>query len=205
MRADDGCYTAVEVPAEGDFLGRSFGMEVDEDDLCLDLLQKFVGEAEGVVAGSHEDAALQVDHGVVGAIFLAFEHSPAWQTRGEICRAQQSPRRAMRIAVCHLEVFDDFALIPDVIAGRHDIDAEIEEFVREWRRDTEPGSGIFAVGDHQIDGMLLYEFRQAVLDDGSSGTAKNVADEENVQESRSQVLGVRSRERQNRCRELAKL
>ena len=64
----------------------------------------------------------------------------------------------MRIAVRHLEVFDDLALVPDVIAGGHDVDPEIEQLVRELRSDAEPGGGIFAVGNDQIDGILLDEF-----------------------------------------------
>jgi hypothetical protein len=52
---------------------------------------------------------------------------------------------------------------------------------------------------------LFYEFGKAVLDDVSPRASKNVTDEENVQRSRSQVLGVRSQGQQDRRRELAEL
>ncbi len=169
-------------------------MEVDEDYLSLDLLQKFVGEPEGIVAGSHKDASLEIDYGVAGAIFLTFIHSPARHTRWKICGTQQPSRGTVRVVIRHLEVFDDLALVPDVIAGRHNVDAEIKEFVREPWRDAESRCRILAISDDQIDGVLLYQPWQAVLYDRSPRAAKNVTDEENVQEAglRCQVSGLRN-------------
>jgi hypothetical protein len=89
----------------------------------------------------------------------------------------------MRIAVGHLEVFDNLAFIPDVVAGRHDVDAEIEELFGERGSDSKAGRGIFAVGDDEVDRVLPSKFRKAVFYDRSSGTAKNVADEKNFQGS----------------------
>src|SRR6266850_6200924 len=192
MRADDRSHTSVEVPSEGNFLGSSFGMKVDEDNFGFDLLQKLVDEPERIVAGAHEYASLEIDNRVTGAILLSLVHSPSRHTSRKICRTQQSPRGTVRIAVRHLEVFDDFALVPDMVSSRHDVDAKIEKFVRKRWCDAESGSGILAVGDNQIDRVLLYQPWQAVLDDGPPRAAKNVTDEENVQEAglRSQVSGT---------------
>lgn len=87
----------------------------------------------------------------------------------------------MRITIRHLKVFDNLALVPDMITGGHHVDPEIEQFFRQGRRDSEPCRGIFAIGNHQIDGVLLAEFRQPVLYDRSSRTAKNVTDKKNFQ------------------------
>ena len=85
----------------------------------------------------------------------------------------------MLVAVGDLEIVDDFALVPDVIAGGDYIDAQFEQFFGERRSDAEAAGRIFAVGDHEIDGVIFHEPRQAVLDDVSPGTAENVANEEN--------------------------
>ena len=68
VRADDGGEASVEIPTEGYFFAAGFAMEVEEDDfgggLAGDLGEELVGFAEGVVAGGHEDSALEVHDGV---------------------------------------------------------------------------------------------------------------------------------------------
>ena len=71
----------------------------------------------------------------------------------------------MLVAVGRLKVVNNLAFVPDVVAGGHHVDAEIEEFFGERRRDAEAGRGVFAVGDYQIDGVLLNQRRQAVFRD----------------------------------------
>ena len=44
-----------------------------------------------------------------------------------------------------------------MIAGGDDIDAQFEQFFGERRSDAETGSGIFSVGDDQIDGVLFHQ------------------------------------------------
>ena len=89
----------------------------------------------------------------------------------------------MRVAVRHLEVFDDLAFIPDVIAGSHHVDAQIEELFGQRRRDAESGGSIFAVGNDEIDGVLLAQFREAIFYDRPAGAPKNVTDKKNFQDS----------------------
>ncbi len=86
----------------------------------------------------------------------------------------------MAVAFDHLEVVDDFALVPDVVAGGDYVDVEFEQFFRECRSDPEAGRGIFAVGDDQIDGAIAHNLRQLFLDDVPSGPSENVANEENT-------------------------
>jgi len=88
----------------------------------------------------------------------------------------------MRITIRHLEVFDDFAFIPDVISGGHHIDAKIEKLFRQRGRDSKPSRRIFAVGDDQIDVVLLAQFRQAIFYDRPPGAPKNVTNKENFQD-----------------------
>ncbi len=47
-------------------------MHVDEDDLGAGFLHELIRHAKGIVVRSHEDAALQIDHGVWDAILAAF-------------------------------------------------------------------------------------------------------------------------------------
>ena len=68
----------------------------------------------------------------------------------------------MRITVGHLEVFDDLAFVPDVISGRHNVNAQIEKLLRQRRRDSETSRGILAVGDDEIDGVTLAIAREAL-------------------------------------------
>ncbi len=110
----------------------------------------------------------------------------------KICRPQQTARRTVRVAVRHLEVIDDFTFVPDVISGGHHVDAQIEKFFRQGRRDSEAGRGIFAVGDNQVHGVLLAKIRQAILYDRPPGAPKNVTDKKNFQKIRSQVSGLRA-------------
>jgi hypothetical protein len=70
-----------------------------------------------------------------------------------------------------------------VIAGSHNIDAKVEKFVGKRWRDAKTSSRVLAIGNYKVDGVLLYQSRQAVLDDGPPRAAKNVTDEENVQKA----------------------
>jgi hypothetical protein len=42
-----------------------------------------------------------------------------------------------------------------VISGGHHVNAQIEKLFRQWRRDSEASRSIFAIGDDEIDGVLL--------------------------------------------------
>ncbi len=85
----------------------------------------------------------------------------------------------MLVAVGALKVVDDFPLVPDVVAGGDDIDAQVEKFFRQRWRDTETAGGVLSIADDEINGVLLHQSGQAVLDDVAPGPAENVAYEEN--------------------------
>jgi hypothetical protein len=65
-----------------------------------------------------------------------------------------------------------------VIAGGDDVDAEFEKFLGDLRSDTEAAGGVLAVGDGEIDRVLLPQLGQALVHDGPAWPAKNVSDEE---------------------------
>ena len=77
-------------------------------------------------------------------------------------------------------VFEDLALVPDVVAGGDDVGAEIKEFFCDGRGDAEASGGVFAVDDEEIDGVGLKDVGQMFADDVATGGAKDVADEEDI-------------------------
>src|SRR5580692_3982084 len=86
----------------------------------------------------------------------------------------------MRIPVGGVEVIDDLALIPDMVAGRENVNAHLEKIFGQGRGDAETGRCVLSIGKHEINSVLFYESRQAILDDGSSRPAKNVTDKKNA-------------------------
>jgi hypothetical protein len=86
----------------------------------------------------------------------------------------------MRIPVGGVEVVNDLALIPDMVAGRKNVNAYLEQVLGQRRGDAEAGGCVLSVGEHEINGVLFYENRQAILDDSSSRSAKNVTNKKNA-------------------------
>ena len=61
------------------------------------------------------------------------------------------------------DVVERFLLVPDVIAGRHHVDAPVEQLVADLARDAEAGGGVLGVGDDEVDAV--------VVDDAGAGRA----------------------------------
>ena len=53
----------------------------------------------------------------------------------------------MAVGGDRLHVFDDFFLVPDVVAGGEHVGAEVKELVGRGRRDAEAAGGVFGI-DH---------------------------------------------------------
>jgi hypothetical protein len=81
-----------------------------------------------------------------------------------------------------------------MIAASEDVDSVMEKFVGQARRDAEPGSGIFTVGDDQIDFFLGHDVGQTVANDLASWRANDVTDEENTHGWSLQMMGRCSKE-----------
>ena len=178
--AEDGGDAAIEIPAEGLLFARGLGVEIDEDDLGGDFGEELVGFAEGVVAGGHEDAALEVEDGVLGAVIEgALVAAEAYGGGGVVAGTEQAAGALVRGGE-DAHVVEDFALIPDVVAGGDDVGAEIEEFLGERGRDAEAAGRIFTVDDEEVDGVGSKQVGQVGLDDAAAGGAEDIADEENI-------------------------
>ena len=128
------------------------------------------GRAEGILDRRHVGAALQVQDSVAHAVFCAaHEQAAAGRTFGEIRGTQQA--RLVR------EKFQDLFPVPDVVASGDDFDATGKQIFGDPRRDAEARSGIFAVGDAEIDLALGEDVREPVVNDFAAGRAHDVADE----------------------------
>src|SRR5579862_2234013 len=140
-------------------------MKVDEDHFGFDVLQQFVGGAKGIVVGGHENAPLKIDHGVRNALFRALIHTPTRHVRGVVRRTQQAAGRAVLVAVGTLKIIDDLALVPDVVAGGDDIDAQFEQVFRQRTGNAETAGRVFSISDDEIDGAVFNQPGQTIFDD----------------------------------------
>lgn len=77
-------------------------------------------------------------------------------------------------------VFEDLALVPDVVAGGDDVGTEIEELFGDGGRDAEASGGVFAVDDEEIDGVGFEDVREVFADDVAAGGAKDIADKKDI-------------------------
>src|SRR5208283_5438479 len=113
-----------------------------------DLLQQFVGYAEGIVIAGHENASLQIDDAIIHAAARArLVPAEAGRAHGIVGRPQQASRQRTFVAVGRIHVLDDLALVPDVVAGGDDIDAELEQLFGNLRSDPEAAGGILTISD----------------------------------------------------------
>ena len=75
---------------------------------------------------------------------------------------------------------DDLALVPDVVAGGHAVDAHGQELVADLPGDPEAAGGVLDVGDAVVDVVLAEDDGQRLLHDGAPGAADDVADDQDV-------------------------
>ena len=154
-------------------------MEVDDDDARLGAQRVDLAERHGkrIVEGRHEDASHEVDDANRLAGARPAEITAAARDAGrEVRRAQQLrlPR----------DVVEDFLLVPDVIAGGHDVDAVPEDGIGNVAGDAEARGRVLDVGDHEVDVALLDERRDGPLRDLASRLAEDVSDEQDAHVSR---------------------
>ena len=77
-------------------------------------------------------------------------------------------------------VFEDLALVPDVVAGGDDMGAEVEELFCDGGGDAEAAGGVFSVDDQEIAGVGFEDMGQVFADDVATGGAKDIADKKDV-------------------------
>ena len=133
-------------------------------------------DGERIVERRHEDAAHDVDDAdrLAGA-GAADDAAAAGDAGGEVRGSQQS--RFAR------DVLQDLLLVPDVIAGRHDVDAVAEDRVGDVAGHAESRGRILDVGDDEVDVALLDERGDGAPRDLTPGLAEDVANEKDVHRS----------------------
>ncbi len=189
MRSDHRRGSSIQIPTHGDFLAGGFRMHVDEDEVYVRRKpgELAVGLAEWVIDSRQKGAALKIQHRVLNAVFGGAAEKPAaWAAIRKIRGAQQA-----RLVG---QVIHDFAAVPAVIAAGEDVDSVVEKFVGQARGDAESGSGIFAIGDDQIDFFLGHDVGETVANDLASWRANDVTDEENTHAGSVQMKGCGSKE-----------
>ena len=128
-------------------------------------------DAERIVDRRHEDAAHHVDDADLVAVLRARDQRPAAGHAVRIVRGPQQPRLD-RDVVQHL------FLVPDVIAGRHHVDAGLEDGVADFARHAEAARRIFRVGHDEVDLVAFDQRPQRPHDEVAADLAKDVTDEE---------------------------
>ena len=143
---DDPRDPAIEVPANRYFFTGRLRMEVDKDDGCF-CAQPFhfrVEGGEGIFERRlNERAALGIDDGDFALRGFEDDTSLPWGSGWVIERAQHAGFPG--------HVIDDFSLIPNVVATRHDSRSGAHQADRQFRSDPPSGRGIFAIHDREID------------------------------------------------------
>ena len=135
-----------------------------------------VGFFKGIVIGSQENTALHVQDGKFHAILGgAHVQAGAWIGFGKIGGSQQA--RLVR------DKIENFFAVPTVIAAGEHVDAVLQQFLRNTRGDAESRGGVFAVGNDQVDVLVLDEVGEPVTNNLAAGRPHDVADEENAHET----------------------
>src|SRR3990172_9637946 len=173
VRADYSAYPAVEVVAHRDLFAGGLRVHIHDDDWAISQSrQGLVDPPERTVQLSpHERASHQIDHGQA----VVPVHTAPW---GAFWVVQRPHYR--RVAV---QDGIDLAFLPDVVAGRHDIDAGLEQLVRRPQREAPPARGVLHVRDDEIDASSAAYLRQQRGDGAPAQLADNVADYEDLQGS----------------------
>src|SRR5450432_621044 len=181
MGSDHGGYATIKIPAHGHFLRCGLGVEIQKNNFGCDLLQYLVGLAEGIIIVLHEDAALQIDHGIGLALAcLAFIPADAGYAFRIICGTQHPSNAAGGVGVGRLEILHNLALVPDVIAGGEHVAAEVKKLVGDLGSEPEAARGVFRVGDNKVNLVSFHYVREMVMDDFAPGTTEDVTDKENL-------------------------
>src|SRR5207249_4122562 len=77
------------------------------------------------------------------------------------------------------EVRKDFLLVPDVVAGSQDSDAQAEQFLDQGGRDPKARGGVFPIRQNQVRRILLHQPRQDFLDRATARLTEDVPNKEN--------------------------
>ena len=177
---EHGGDAAVEVPAERDLFAGGLGMDVEKYNLGCDLAEKFVGFAEGIIAGRHEDASLKIHDCVrLSVRKLTLVKAKAGCADRIVGRAEDAAAAFVRIGR-HGHVFEDLALVPNMVPRGDDMGAHIEDLFSNRGGNAEATGSVLAIDDEEVDRIGLENVWKVLAYDVATGRAEDVADEKDV-------------------------
>src|SRR6185436_288050 len=116
-----------------------------------------------IVDADHEHAAHHIDDADRDAAGCSRQVAAiAGHARREVGGTEQ-PRLGAN-------VIDRLLAVPNVIAGRHDFDAPIEQLIADLPGDAESGGGVLDVGDDEVDLVVLAQRGQASSNQLATGS-----------------------------------
>ncbi len=163
----------VQIPSHRHLLAGHFRVEIHEPHLHVvrDGFQQLIHLPEGAIGLRHINAPLDIHHGATRAGGRGVDiQSRAWRRVRVVCGTKQARLPA--------QVVVDIPLVPDVVAGRHHINAVTVELLGNIRRNAEARRGVLSVGDHHIDPLRFADVRQVIRHNMPSRMTEDVADEE---------------------------
>jgi len=176
MRADQRADASLEMPGESHFFRRRLGMHIDQNHfrLVCDLADRPIRSFERIVDRLHKRSPLQVDDADV-PLLLEIIHNEA-ESRvflGVVQWPQQvSFGREQGL---------DLPPVPDMVAAGDYVDTQSEKFFCVLLGNALAFIHVFAVGDAEIDIILLDVLLEHRRGEGKAGSAVNITDKENVQ------------------------
>ncbi len=99
----------------------------------------------------------------------------------KVGRAQHAAGAFVTAGGDGVEIVDQVALVPHVVAGGEHVGAHVEDLLGELRGQAEASGGIFGVDDGEVDRVRLADVADVLADDFASRAAEDVADKEDVQ------------------------
>ena len=82
-------------------------------------------------------------------------------------------------AVMPLDEDQRLALVPDVIAGGHDVGSGVEELKQDRLGDAEPAGGVLAIDHHEMRAVAFAQARQRLDERRPARSADHVTEKEN--------------------------
>src|SRR5262249_21186177 len=131
------------------------------------------GAGERIFQVRHEHATLQIEYS--NGRFAGNSPDKAAVT-GRISRIIQRANES-RLAI---QQFEHFLLVPEMIAGSDHIDAGGKNLGGSVECDARAAGGIFAVGNNEIEVVLLAQFRHGFGHGAATWLAHDVANEKNL-------------------------
>jgi len=150
-------------------------VEVDDDDrrLSAGLLDELVDDLERRLGDLEEQPTHQVEDGHRRAVRSRRDGERA---AGRMAREVRGTEHALR----RIEIWQQLAARPGVVAERHDVRARREQPVGQLGRDAPPVGRVLAVHDAEVDGEVGTQPREPFLQGAAARRAEHVRDEEQL-------------------------